>query len=159
MDLSAPIWCIVYAAKSTEDKRGSIPDQLRECREAIDRDPVRRWGGEYVDETFSTYTGDRGPGLAEAMRHVEDLAEDHGTAELWAQHSDRLARGDGRSARHAVEIALWALKRSVAVRTLQDPDTRPCTETVRRQFGSIEQAVKLCQASLAFEPPANSIIP
>ena len=39
------------------------------------------------------------------------------------QHSDRLARGDGRVARHAVEIALWALKRDVRVRTIQDPDT------------------------------------
>jgi hypothetical protein len=29
---------VIYAAKSTEDKRGSIPDQLRECREAIDAD-------------------------------------------------------------------------------------------------------------------------
>ncbi len=123
MDQSDPICCVVYAAKSTEDKRGSIPDQLRECREAIDRDLDRCWSGEYVDESFSAYTGDRGPGLVEAMRHVEDLAEEHGTAELWAQHSDRLARGDGRSARHAVEIALWALKRAVAVRTLQDPDT------------------------------------
>ena len=47
----------------------------------------------------------------------------HCTAELWAQHSDRLARGDGRTARHAVEIALWALKRDVRVRTIQDPDT------------------------------------
>ena len=57
------------------------------------------------------------------MQHVEDLAHGHGAAELWAQHSDRLARGDGRSARHAVEIALWALKREVRVRTIQDPDT------------------------------------
>jgi hypothetical protein len=57
------------------------------------------------------------------MQHVEDLAREHETAELWAQHSDRLARGDGRSARHAVEIALWALKRDVRVRTIQDPDT------------------------------------
>jgi hypothetical protein len=40
-----------------------------------------------------------------------------------AQHSDRIARGDGRSARHTVEIALWALKHDVRVRTLQDPDT------------------------------------
>jgi hypothetical protein len=26
--------CIIYAAKSTEDRRGSIPDQLRDCRTA-----------------------------------------------------------------------------------------------------------------------------
>jgi DNA invertase Pin-like site-specific DNA recombinase len=57
------------------------------------------------------------------MEHVAELAREHGTAELWAQHSDRLARGDGRSARHAVEIALWALKHDVRIRTVQDPDT------------------------------------
>jgi hypothetical protein len=57
------------------------------------------------------------------MQHAEELAGEYGTAELWALHSDRLARGDGRVARHAVEIALWALKREVRVRTIQDPDT------------------------------------
>jgi hypothetical protein len=79
--------------------------------------------GEYSDEACSAYNGDRGPGLTDAMRHTEQLAREHGTPELWAQHSDRLARGDGRTARHAVEIALWALKREVSVRTIQDPDT------------------------------------
>lgn len=115
--------CVVYAAKSTEDRRGSIPDQLQECRSAIDRDRGRCLAGEYVDEAYSAFSGDRGPGLLEAMSHAEELAEERGTAELWAQHSDRLARGDGRSARHTVEIALWALKRGIAVQTLQDPDT------------------------------------
>jgi DNA invertase Pin-like site-specific DNA recombinase len=118
-----PIQCVVYAAKSTEDKRGSIPDQVRECRAAIEHDADRRIVGEYTDEAFSAFTGNRGPGLLEAMERVEDLASKRGGVELWAQHSDRLARGDGRSARHAVEIALWALKRDVRVRTVQDPDT------------------------------------
>jgi hypothetical protein len=31
------------------------------------------------------------------MRNAEDLAKDGGVAELWASHSDRLARGDGRA--------------------------------------------------------------
>jgi hypothetical protein len=57
------------------------------------------------------------------MQHAEDLAGQRGVAELWAQHSDRLARGDGRSARHTVEVALWALKHDVRVRTVQDPGT------------------------------------
>jgi hypothetical protein len=61
--------------------------------------------------------------LADALAHAEDLAGERGVAELWAQHSDRLARGDGRSPRHTVELALWALKRDVRIRTLQDPDT------------------------------------
>jgi hypothetical protein len=46
----AAIPCVIYAAKSTEDKRGSIPEQLRECREAIDADPRRRFVVDYRDE-------------------------------------------------------------------------------------------------------------
>ena len=117
------IRCVLYAAKSTEDRRGSIPDQLNDCRRATGDTADRLIAAEYSDEAFSAFTGDRGPGLIDAMRHTEQLAREHGTAELWAQHSDRLARGDGRTARHAVEIALWALKRNIRVRTLQDPDT------------------------------------
>jgi hypothetical protein len=117
------IACVIYAAKSTEDRRGSIPGQISECRAAIDAEPGRSIVGEYTDEAFSAFRRNRGPGLAEAMQHTEDLAEERGTAELWVQHSDRVARGDGRSARHTVEIALWALKRDVKVRTIQDPDT------------------------------------
>jgi hypothetical protein len=123
VDASSSIPCVVYAAKSTEDKRGSIPDQLRDCRDEIERALDRRIVGEYKDESFSAFSGNRGPGLVDAMKLAEDLARGAGRAELWAQHSDRLARGDGRSARHAVEIALWALKLDVRVRTVQDPDT------------------------------------
>jgi DNA invertase Pin-like site-specific DNA recombinase len=123
MERSGAIPCVVYAAKSTEDKRGSIPEQLHECREAVDADPRRRFIAEYKDEAFSAYRRDRGPGLRDATQHAEDLAAEHGIAELWAQHSDRIARGDGRAARHTVEIALWALKHDVRVRTLQDPET------------------------------------
>ena len=96
------VTCVVYAAKSTEDRRGSIPDQLRECRDAVEREGGRLVAGEYEDESFSAFHGSRGPGLADAMQHAEELAREYGTAELWAQHSDRLARGDGRVARHAV---------------------------------------------------------
>jgi DNA invertase Pin-like site-specific DNA recombinase len=117
-----PIACVIYAAKSTEDGRGSIPGQLDECREAVESAGGRKIVGEYSDEAFSAFIGSRGPGLAEAMRHAQELAPDR-TVELWAQHSDRLARGDGRSARHAVEVALWALKNDVRVRTIQDPET------------------------------------
>jgi DNA invertase Pin-like site-specific DNA recombinase len=115
--------CVVYAAKSTEDRRGSIPDQVGDCREAIDREGGRTCLSEYVDESFSAFRHSRGPGLRDAMQHAEDLVDKRGSAELWAQHSDRLARGDGRTARHAVEIALWALKRGISVRTVQDPGT------------------------------------
>jgi hypothetical protein len=99
--------CVIYAANSTEDRRGSIPDQLGECRAAIERASGRDLVAEYSDEAFSAFRRSRGPGLVDAMQHAEDLAREFGSAELWAQHSDRLARGDGRSARHAVEVALW----------------------------------------------------
>lgn len=86
--------------------------------------PGRVVVGEYSDEAFSAYNSDRGPGLVEAMQHAEDLAEERdGGAEMWVQHSDRLARGDGQTARHTVEVALWALKRDVKIRSLYDPDT------------------------------------
>jgi DNA invertase Pin-like site-specific DNA recombinase len=116
------IACVIYAAKSTEDRRGSIPGQLRECRDAVESEGGRVIVGEYSDEAFSAFLASRGPDLAEAMQRAQGLACE-ATAELWAQHSDRLARGDGRSARHAVEVALWALKNDVTVRTVQDPDT------------------------------------
>jgi len=120
---AVPIPCVIYAAKSSQDVRGSIPAQLAELRQAIAEDARRGVVAQYIDEAFSGYRRDRGPGLQEAIEHCEDLVADQGVAELWAQHSDRLARGDGRRARHTVEIALWALKNDVRVRTLQDPDT------------------------------------
>jgi DNA invertase Pin-like site-specific DNA recombinase len=115
--------CVIYAAKSTADLRGSIPGQVAECRAMIATHPGRTVAGEYTDEAFSAYSANRGPGLVEAMQHAEDLAEERGLAELWVQHSDRLARGDGHSARHTVEVALWALKRDVKIRSIHDPDT------------------------------------
>jgi DNA invertase Pin-like site-specific DNA recombinase len=78
---------------------------------------------EFFDEAVSAFKRSRGPGLAEALRETEALASEHGEAELWVQHGDRLARGDGRRARHLVEIALWALKADVTVRSVEDPDT------------------------------------
>jgi hypothetical protein len=37
---------------------------------------------EYTDEAFSTFRRNCGPGLVDAMQHVEDLALEHGTADL-----------------------------------------------------------------------------
>jgi DNA invertase Pin-like site-specific DNA recombinase len=108
---------ILYAAKSSPDEKGSIPDQLMEARQ---------WAGEnghqviaeYSEEDISAYTDDRGPELAAALEHAESAG-----ALLIAQHSDRLARGDAKQARHLVEIALWALKADVKIHCIQDPRT------------------------------------
>jgi hypothetical protein len=86
-----PIACVIYAAKSTEDRRGSIPGQLCECREAVQSAGGRTIVGEYSDEAFSAFAGSRGPGLAEAMRHAQELARD-ATAELWARSTVIVSR-------------------------------------------------------------------
>jgi hypothetical protein len=59
---AAGISCVVYVATSTEDRRGSIPDHLRECRAAIEREPGRSLVAEYSDEAVSAFTRSRGLG-------------------------------------------------------------------------------------------------
>jgi hypothetical protein len=97
--------------------------QVADCVGAIEVLGGRQVVGVFEDEASSAFSRSRGDGLESAMRLCERLAQDPGACELWVQHSDRLARGDGRIARHVVEIALWALKASVAVRCVQDADT------------------------------------
>lgn len=120
---SAVVPCVLYAAKSNEDVHGSLTTQLDDCRRGVADAGDREIVAEFCDEAVSAFKRSRGPGLAETLRETEALASEHGEAELWVQHSDRLARGDGRMARHLVEIALWALKANVAVRSVEDPDT------------------------------------
>lgn len=108
---------IIYAAKSTEDKRGSIPAQLEDCQSLADREELAVEGS-YADNAASAWSGDRGPELAAALEHAERIG---GT--LIVQHSDRLARGDARKARHLIEIYLWAIKGGVSLRSVQDDST------------------------------------
>ena len=70
----------------------------------------------YSDEAASAWSGDRGPQLARAMEHAERIAP----CVLVVQHSDRLARGDGKQARHLVEIVTWAIGADVTIRSVQD---------------------------------------
>lgn len=108
---------ILYAAKSTEDVRGSILGQLEDGREYA-KTAGLEVAAEYSEQEVSAFKGNRGPELAAALRHVERIG---GT--LVAQHSDRLARGDGMQARHLVEIALWARRSGVRIHCLEDPST------------------------------------
>jgi DNA invertase Pin-like site-specific DNA recombinase len=114
-----PLPAIAYAAKSTEDRRGSIPTQLEDCRNMAGREG---WElvAEYSDEAASAWSGDRGAGLAKAMEHAERLAREQESAILCVQHSDRIARGDARKARHLVEVVTWAIKARVTIRSVQD---------------------------------------
>jgi hypothetical protein len=38
---------VIYAAKSTEDRKGSIPEQLSDCQAALTADPGRSIVAEY----------------------------------------------------------------------------------------------------------------
>src|SRR3954452_15286790 len=57
------------------------------------------------------------------MGEAEQLADEHREAALVVQHSDRLARGDGRRAKHLVAYALWAIENDVRILSVQDPPT------------------------------------
>jgi DNA invertase Pin-like site-specific DNA recombinase len=108
---------ILYAAKSSPDEKGSIADQLKEARKWAEEQSLEV-ADEYSEENVSAYKGDRGSELAAALEHTERIG-----ATLIVQHSDRLARGDAKQARHLVEIALWAIKTDVKIHCVQDPST------------------------------------
>src|SRR5207247_8358844 len=93
------IFAILYAAKSTEDPRGSVARQLAEARAWAEENG---WivVAEYDDIKASGYSADRGEKLALAQAHAEQLAAEYGPGRvmLVVQHSDRFARGDGKKA-------------------------------------------------------------
>jgi DNA invertase Pin-like site-specific DNA recombinase len=105
---------ILYAAKSTKDEKGSIPTQLEDAGAFADSQS-RTVVGSFADENQSAYHGNRGPELQAAL----DLAEELG-AEIFVQHSDRLARGDGVKARHLVQLVLEAKARGIRLRSVED---------------------------------------
>jgi DNA invertase Pin-like site-specific DNA recombinase len=113
-----PTKAILYAAKSTEDKRGSIKTQLADCR-ALAEGEGWQVVGEFSDEGFSAYSGNRGPGLVRARQAAVKAAP----SVLVAQHSDRVARGAGDApdaAEHLVEVVASLRRQGVTLRTCQD---------------------------------------
>jgi DNA invertase Pin-like site-specific DNA recombinase len=112
---------VIYAAKSTQDTHGSIPTQLADGRK-LAAGRGFEVVGEHQDEAFSAFHGDRGPGLAKALAECEQLSAEHGSCALVVQHSDRLARGDGKQARSLVELVVWAIKHDVELLSVQDPE-------------------------------------
>ncbi len=113
---------VLYGAKSTSDPRGSIATQLADCRTSAEREG-REVIETFADEAASAYKGSRGDELLRAREHAERLADERGGCELWVQHSDRLARGDGLAAAHLIEYVLWARKAGVQLRSVQDDGT------------------------------------
>ncbi|MEJ7783818.1 MAG: recombinase family protein [Solirubrobacteraceae bacterium] len=108
---------VIYAAKSTEDKHGSIPTQIEDCQALAKRND---WEivGTYQEESKTAYSGNRGDQLLRAREHAERVG-----GVIVVQHSDRLARGDGITADHLVELVLWARKSGVKWASDQDPQT------------------------------------
>jgi site-specific DNA recombinase len=113
---------IIFGAKSTPDEGGSIPTQLDDCRAAAEREG-REVVGTYSDENKSAYKGSRGPELKAAFAHAERLRAEGREVEIWVQHSDRLARGDGVRGAHLVEYVIRARKTGVQLRSIQDDHT------------------------------------
>src|SRR5262249_35550079 len=109
----------IYAAKSTDDRHGSIPTQLADCRAMAEREG---WEvvGEHHDEGKSAFTGNRGPGLAAAKAQALEGASERGECVLVVQHSDRLRGGDGLAADHLGELYCWARRNGVRLRSVQD---------------------------------------
>jgi DNA invertase Pin-like site-specific DNA recombinase len=112
---------VIYAAKSTEDKHGSIPTQLEDCCALAEREG---WTvlDEFVDEAFSAYSGNRGPGLEQAKALAASTAAEHGTCILVAQDSDRFARGAGDApgaAEHLGEVYFQMKRQSVELWTVR----------------------------------------
>ena len=114
---------VLYAAKSTQDRRGSIPDQLNEARELAEREGWQV-AGEFSDEGFSAFSGNRGPGLEAAKRAAAEAAAEHGeTCMLVAWRSDRFARGAGDepgAADSLVEIWHEMRRQNVHLRTVRN---------------------------------------
>jgi len=133
---------VIYAAKSTEDRHGSIATQLADGRALADREG---WTvvGEFSDEGFSAYHGNRGPGLARAR----EAAVEHAPCVIVVQDLDRLARGAGDepgAADHVGEL-FFALRRQRvrlwSVRTGQVDSLRAVMEGERSHSESERKAV------------------
>ncbi len=140
---------VIYAAKSTEDKRGSIDTQLADCHQLAEREG---WNvvDEFKDEGFSAYRGNRGPGLAGA----KDALAKHAPCVLVVQHTDRLARGAGDepgAADHLMElffslgrqgVDLWAVQSGKVDRIRALLEGERNTEDSKRKSQSVRDGLK-----------------
>ena len=137
---------VLYAAKSTSDRKGSIPDQLEDCQAMAEREGMTV-AAEYRDEGFSAYSGNRGPGLSKAKEHAARLAEEHGEAVLLVWASDRLARGAGDApgaSDSLIEVFHELARLGVRIRSVHDDQmlTNPLLVAFAGWRGNEESRVK-----------------
>jgi DNA invertase Pin-like site-specific DNA recombinase len=114
MDDQQSAFAVLYAAKSTVDTKGSNETQLADARAFAEREALDVIAT-YADENESAFHGNRGPELAAALDHAEQLG-----GSIVVQHSDRLARGDGVQARHLVQLVFEAKRRGIRLRSVED---------------------------------------
>jgi len=118
-----PTPAILYAAKSTQDRRRSTKTQLEDAREFAEE---QGWVilAEYRDEGFSAYSKNRGPSLRAAEDHAARAAVEAGhPCMLVAQAPDRFARGAGDApgaTDHLVEVWGRCRRKNVWLRSADD---------------------------------------
>jgi hypothetical protein len=129
----------MYAAKSTEDRHGSIPDQLRECRTVIEGLEQRTVFAEYTDEAVSAFTRNRGRGLADAMQHAEDLALDRALRAARLKPANPSAVRIWRDEEIIRAIRIWTARNGhppLGVEWRRGTPRRPCKTTMHNHFGT-----------------------
>jgi DNA invertase Pin-like site-specific DNA recombinase len=131
---------ILYAAKSTEDRRDSIGGQLDAIRKAIAAEGDREVIGEHSDENISGFRKSRGPELEAAIERAKAAAP----AELWCFDPDRLARGNGVEARHLGKLYFDLLEAGVKIRAVSgDDDLKdPIRAVLRGERNTQDSAAK-----------------
>ncbi len=131
---------ILYAAKSSEDEKGSIVGQLDAIRKAIDAEGDREVIGEHSDENISGFRKSRGSELEAAIT----LAKAAAPSELWCFDPDRLARGNGVEARHLGKLYFDLLEAGVKIRAVNgDDDLKdPIRAVLRGERNTQDSAAK-----------------
>lgn len=160
---------VIYAAKSTQDTKGSIPTQLEDCREMCAEND---WtvAAEFSDEGFSAYSGNRGPGLAGARERAAEVAAETGeVVMLVAQHSDRFSRGGGDkpgAAEALIEIWHHERRNDVHLRSVDDDFDLQTSVTVanigernRSDSARKSKAVRRGMARRRQGDPENGVLP
>ncbi len=114
---------VVYAAKSTVDEKGSIPQQIEACKSYA---ATNGWHVDSVesDEAASAYSGNRGKGLETALNRAAEIAKTGKPAGILVWHSNRIARGSGdEHSKHLIEYLFLARKSKFELRSVSDDAT------------------------------------
>jgi hypothetical protein len=118
---------IIYAARSASERdegAKSTDSQLAVVREILARDGREPYVRPFKEDGHSGSRKNRGPELQAAIDAAVAAAVEHGSAELWAFHSSRFARGSGRlgEARALGKLFYDLRAQGVALRTVEDDE-------------------------------------